>query len=327
MFRAKTDNSDDAGRSFTQNVKLLPASFLLLLTTAAVATPLWYRAQADHSQATPAPGVAFDGARAFEHLTQLVAIGPRPAGSPAIRQARAYLTRQLSSFGYTVEEQAFTAESPFGPVEMVNLIVTLPGRRSDRLLITGHYDTKFMPNQRFVGASDGGSSAAMLIELARVLKDRPRELTYELVWFDGEEAFVDWQGLDHTYGSRYYVQAATKAKAIASIKAMILLDMVGDKDLQIRRDRNSTAWLNDLIWAAAKRIGRDQQFVDFDTVIEDDHLPFIEAGVPAVDLIDLDYPAWHTPDDDLDYVSAASLQAVGDVVLAALPDIERRLVR
>jgi len=310
--------------------KSLPVSFLAVLLAAGVAAPLWYYAQHDDAQAqTPgrSPASQFDSARAWEHLRQLVAIGPRPAGSPAIRQARAYITRQLSSLGFTVEEQAFTAQSPYGPVEMVNLIVTLPGRRPDRLLITGHYDTKLMPNQRFVGASDGGSSAAMLIELARVLKDRTHELTYEIVWFDGEEAFVDWQGLDHTYGSRYYVQAATKAKAISSIKAMILLDMVGDKDLQIRRDRNSTGWLNDLVWAAARRVGRDEQFIDFDTVIEDDHLPFIEAGVPAIDLIDLDYPAWHTPDDDLEHVSAASLQAVGDVVLAALPDIERRAVR
>src|SRR5215831_2594002 len=212
---------NDTGSDFTQFVKLLPAFFLLLLTAAAVGAPLWYRAQADGTQATPPVGAGFDGAKAFEHLRQLVAIGPRPAGSTGIRQARAYITRQLSSLGFTVEEQAFTAQSPYGPVEMVNLIVRLPGRRPDRLLITGHYDTKLMPNQRFVGASDGGSSAAMLIELARVLKDRPRELTYEIVWFDGEEAFVDWQGLDHTYGSRYYVQAATKAKALASIKTMI----------------------------------------------------------------------------------------------------------
>ena len=324
-------NRNDTGSDFTHFVKSLPVSFLVLLVAAAAAgTFLWYHARADEAQAqtpTSAAVVAFDSARAWEHLRQLVAIGPRPAGSTAIRQARAYITRQLSSLGFTVEEQAFTAQSPYGPVEMVNLIITLPGRRPGRLLITGHYDTKLMPNQRFVGASDGGSSAAMLIELARALKDRPRDLTYEIVWFDGEEAFVDWQGLDHTYGSRYYVQAATKAKALASIKAMILLDMVGDKDLQIRRDRNSTGWLNDVIWAAARRIGRGEQFVDFDTVIEDDHLPFIAAGVPAVDLIDLDYPTWHTPDDDLDHVSAASLQAVADVLLAALPDIERRLLR
>ncbi len=274
----------------------------------------------------PAPDTpSFDSARAWEHLRQLVSFGPRPAGSPQIRQTRAYITRQLSSFGYTVEEQAFSATSPYGPVEMVNLMVTLPGKRPDRLLITGHYDTKLMPNQMFVGASDGGSSAAELIELARVLKDRPRTLTYEIVWFDGEEAFLDWKGLDHTYGSRYYVQAAIKAGALGSLKAMILLDMIGDKELQIRREGHSTGWLNDVIWAAARRTGHGQTFLDLATEVEDDHLPFVEAGVPAVDLIDLDYPTWHTPEDDLAHVSAASLQIVGEVVLAALPDIEKRL--
>jgi len=297
-----------------------------ILAVAAVGMPVWYWAAdqgaAPGGSATPAP--AFDSARAFEHLKQLVAIGPRPAGSAAIREARAYITRQLASEGFTVEQQPFTAASPYGAVEMVNLIVTLRGRRPERLLIAGHYDTKLMPNQSFVGASDGASSAAALIELARVLKQRPHELTYEIVWFDGEEAFVDWTGLDHTYGSRYYVQAATNANALSTIKALILLDMVGDRELQIRRDRNSTAWLNDVIWAAAKRTGHGQTFLDLDTEIEDDHLPFIEAGVPAVDLIDLDYPQWHTPADDLSHVSAQSLQIVGDVVLAALPEIERR---
>jgi glutaminyl-peptide cyclotransferase len=301
----------------------------VILAVTAVGMPIWYRAghPAADQAATAGTDPAFDSTRAWEHLKQLVAIGPRPAGSAALREARAYITRQLTGEGFTVEQQTFSATSPYGPVEMVNLIVTLRGRRPERLLIAGHYDTKLMPNQAFVGASDGGSSAAMLIELARVLQQRPHELTYELVWFDGEEAFVDWTGLDHTYGSRYYVQAATKANALASIKALILLDMVGDRDLQIRRDRNSTGWLNDVIWAAARRIGHDRQFLDLDTEIEDDHIPFIEAGVPAVDLIDLDYPTWHTPGDDLNHVSAQSLQTVGDVVLAALPDIEQRFVR
>jgi len=305
------------------------------LAVAAVGLPFWYRSpgatdgrqRAEPSAPSPA-AAAFDSTRAWEHLRQLVAIGPRPAGSPALRQARAYLTRQLASEGFTVEEQTFTAQSPFGPVDMSNLIVTLPGRRRDRLVIGGHYDTKLFPNQTFVGASDGGSSAALLVELARALKNRPRDLTYELVWFDGEEAFVDWQkGLDHTYGSRFYVQAARKAGALASLKAMILVDMIGDANLQIRRDTNSTAWLNDVIWAAAKRLGQDQHFVDFETEVEDDHQPFIEAGIPAVDLIDLDYPQWHTPQDDLAHVSAQSLQIVGDVLIAALPDIEKRLGR
>ncbi len=268
----------------------------------------------------------FDSEKAFEHLRQMVAIGPRPAGSPGIRQTRAYITRQLASFGLKVEEQPFTGATPKGPIEMVNLIVRLPGKRPERILITGHYDTKLFTNIRFVGASDAGSSAAFLIEAARVLKDQPHEFTYEFVWFDGEEAVVEWdKDKDSTYGSRHYVAAAQKAGAIKSIKAMILIDMIGDRDLQIKRDSNSTPWLNDIIWAAAKRVGHGATFPDLGTSVEDDHLPFLAAGVPSVDIIDLDYAAWHQANDDLPAVSARSLQVVGDVVLAALPDIEKRL--
>jgi glutaminyl-peptide cyclotransferase len=296
---------------------------------------LWTRASEPSASAAPSQRSAqapaapvFDSAKAFEHLRQLVMIGPRPAGSPAIRQTRAYITRQLASYGLTVQEQPFTGATPKGPIEMVNLIVSLPGKRTDRILITGHYDTKNMPNVRFVGASDAGSSAAFLIEAARVLKDQPREFTYELVWFDGEEAVVEWnKDTDSTYGSRYYVQAAQKAGAIKTLKAMILVDMIGDRDLQIRRDSNSTPWLNDIIWAAAKRLGHGGAFPDLGTSVEDDHLPFLAAGIPSVDIIDLDYDAWHTADDDLPKVSARSLQIVGDVVLAALPEIEKRLVK
>lgn len=279
-------------------------------------------------QAPPAASAPpFDGARAWAHLTHLVGIGPRPAGSAQIRQARAYITRELRGLGLTVQEQPFTADTPLGRVDMVNLIVRLPGRRTDRILVTGHYDTKLFRDQVFVGASDGGSSAAFLIELARVLGGRAREYTTELVWFDGEEAVLEWVtgGRDHTYGSRYYVQAARQANALDSIRAMILVDMIGDRDLAFRRDAASTPWLTDLIWAAARRIGYGDVFVDAMTQVDDDHIPFIQAGVPAVDIIDLDYPAWHTPADDLDHVSARSLQVVGDVLLAALPDLERRL--
>jgi Zn-dependent M28 family amino/carboxypeptidase len=161
-----------------------------------------------------------------------------------------------------------------------------------------------------------------------VLSSRPLEHTAELVWFDGEEAVGEWVtgGLDHTYGSRYYVQAAQKARILQSIRAMILVDMIGDRDLTIRRDSMSTPWLTDLVWAAARRVGHGGTFVDESMPIDDDHIPFIEAGVPAVDIIDLDYPAWHTPADNLDRVSARSLQIVGDVVLAALPDLDRHLI-
>jgi glutaminyl-peptide cyclotransferase len=282
------------------------------------------------------PAVAFDSSKAWEHLRQMVSIGPRPSGSAALRQTRAYLTRQLSSYGLTVQEQPFAASTPAGRIDMVNLSVRLPGRRTDRILLTGHYDTKLFRNFSFVGASDGASSAAILVELARVLKTRPHEFTYELVWFDGEEAVCEqWDECsrpgapDNTYGSRHYVQAAQQARALTSIKAMILFDMIGARNLKIRRDTSSTPWLTDLIWAAAKRVGHGATFVDAGfSVGGDDHMPFIEAGVPAVDLIDLeDYPQWHTPEDDLAHVAASSLQIVGDVILAALPDIERRLTR
>jgi Zn-dependent M28 family amino/carboxypeptidase len=275
----------------------------------------------------------FDSNKAWEHLRQMVAIGPRPSGSPAIRQTRAYITRQLSAIGITVQEQPFTAQTPTGPIEMVNLIVRVPGRRTDRILITGHYDTKLVTDGLFVGASDGASSAAFLIELARVIKGQPREFTYEFVWFDGEEAVVDWyQKLpdgttDNTYGSKYYVAAAKKASALAGTKAMILVDMIGARDLKIRRESLSTGWLKDAIWGAARRIGHGSVFLDVETEVQDDHLPFLAAGVPSVDLIDLvDFPEWHTPADNLSAVSARSLQIVGDVILAALPDIEKRLM-
>ncbi len=277
--------------------------------------------------AVPAGPAKFDSGRAWEHLRQMVAIGPRPAGSAAIRQTRAYITRQLASYGLTVQEQAFVGQTPKGPIEMVNLIVKLPGKRTDRILFTGHYDTKLMPN--FVGASDGASSGAFLIELARVLKDQPREFTYEFIWFDGEEAVGDWvQFVDSTYGSRYYVQAAKKAGALSSIKAMILVDMIGDRNLTLRREEKSTKWLKDVIWGAAKRIGQGAVFMDEETNVQDDHDEFLKEGVPAVDIIDLDYPEWHNQVccDDLTKVSARSLQIVGDVLLAALPELEKRAI-
>ena len=267
----------------------------------------------------------FDSARAFTHLKAMVDLGPRPSGSAALRQTRAYITRQIAAMGLTVQEQPFTATTPIGPVEMSNLIVTLPGRRPDRILFTGHYDTKLFKDIRFVGASDGASSAAFLIELVQALKDQPREFTYEFVWFDGEEAVATWNlDSDATYGSRFYVQQATKAGAISSIKALILVDMIGNKTLKIERDSYSADWLNDIVWAAAKRLGK-KQFVNVETTIEDDHVHFVRAGIPSIDLIDLNnYIAeghWHTASDTLENVSAASLGVVGDVLLAALPEI------
>jgi Zn-dependent M28 family amino/carboxypeptidase len=267
----------------------------------------------------------FDSNRAWEHLRQFVAIGPRPAGSAAIEQSRKYIKDQLAAIGIRTVEQAWDDETPLGRVHMVNLIATIPGASPNRIAITGHYDTKLFREFRFVGASDGGSSAAFLLELARVLKARKNALTIEIVFLDGEEAVIEWRGTDHTYGSRHYVEVAQRAKTLGTLKAMILVDMIGDRDLGIRRDSNSTPWLTDIIWSAAGRLKLSNQFLPAPTTVEDDHLPFLAAGVPSVDIIDLDYPAWHTQQDTLEAVSARSLQVVGDVLLAALPQIETRL--
>ena len=271
------------------------------------------------------PRLTFDGARAWEHLRRQVAFGPRPAGSPALDATRKYLLSELSALGVTVRQQAFDAETPVGKIHMVNLIATIPGLRPERIAIASHYDTKLFKNSRFVGASDGASSTAALLELARVLKGRRNLYTIELQFLDGEEAVIEWAGNDHTYGSRYYVAAAQRDGSLTSLKAFVLLDMIGDKNLDIRRDANSTPWLTDIVWAAAQRLGHRGVFLNDLTAIEDDHLPFLRANVPSVDIIDLNYPAWHTAQDDLDHVSAKSLQIVGDVVIAALPDIEQRL--
>ncbi len=273
---------------------------------------------------TAAPG-HFDSSRAWGDLRQLVGFGPRPAGSPALDQTRTYIRQQLAAAGVTVTEQAWDDQTPAGTVRMVNLTARFPGTRKDRIVIGGHYDTKLFRQFRFVGADDGGSSAAMLIELARVLKGRRNACTIDLLFLDGEEAFVDWAGTDHTYGSRHYVEAAKGDGSLATLKAFVLLDMVADRNLRIRRDGNSTPWLTDVIWASAKTLQLDAYFRPETTHVEDDHGPFLAAGVPSVDIIDLEYEPWHTAQDNLDNVSARSLQVVGDVVVAALPAIEARL--
>ena len=271
---------------------------------------------------------AFDSSKAWEHLRQQVAIGPRPSGSAGNLKNREYITKTLAAIGLKTVEQAWEAMTPLGPIKMVNLIATIPGRRPERIILASHFDTKLFREFRFVGASDGASSTATLLELARVLKARPQlPFTIELLFLDGEEATGEWRDPDHTYGSRHYVEVARQTGTLKSLKAMILLDMVGDRQLNIRRESTSTPWLSDIIWNTARRLGHQASFISESMAVEDDHMHFLKAGIPSVDIIDLDYPAWHTAQDTLDAVSARSLQVVGDVVVAALPEIEQRLLK
>jgi glutaminyl-peptide cyclotransferase len=214
---------------------------------------------------------------------------------------------------------------------MVNVSVTIPGQIKDkgRIVIGGHYDTKLFHDFPFVGASDGASSAAFVLEMARTLKARTNQFPIELVFLDGEEAVrKDWdvKSTDHTYGSRYFVQQLKKSGKTKDVRAFILVDMIGAKNLRLIREGYSTPWLTDAVWSAARRLNQSEFVSDAPTPIEDDHLEFLDASIPSVDLIDLqDYPQWHTAQDDLSHVAAGSLQAVGDVVIAALPAIEKRL--
>jgi Zn-dependent M28 family amino/carboxypeptidase len=264
-----------------------------------------------------------DGTAAVRHLERLVAIGPRVAGTRGGERARAYITGELKKLGVKVDVRAFEADTPHGRRRMANIVAVVPGRRSDVILLGGHYDTKYFKEFRFVGANDGGSSTALLLEVTRRLAAAPGEYTYWMVWFDGEEAVVSWTAADSLYGSRRLV--ADLARAGGLPRAMVLVDMIGDRDLGILRDTYSTPWLRDILWASAVRLGHGRHFLSTEMAVEDDHAPFLRAGVPAALLIDFDYPPWHTPDDTLDKVSAQSLAAVGDVVLDALPAIEHYL--
>lgn len=267
------------------------------------------------------------GKRALQHAQALVQFGERWPGSEGHRRAERYLVRQLQLAYAEVEEVNFVVQTPHGSVAMKNIIGKIPGQSPDIAVLAGHYDTLRLPG--FVGANDGGSSAALLLELARVLGVRqPNPLTVWVVFFDGEEAFVQWSPVDGTYGSRYQASAWERDSTLPHIKAFILLDMVGDADLQVRRDTNSTPWLVRLVWQTARDLGYGQQFSAEPFAVEDDHIPFLERRVPAVDLIDFDYGPenryWHTPEDTPDKLSPRSFEIVGRVVLETLTRLAPR---
>jgi glutaminyl-peptide cyclotransferase len=262
------------------------------------------------------------GSAAFDHTKALVAMGPRPVGSAAHQKMEKYIVGQLQAAGAAVEQDTFTTDTVIGPKSMTNIIgrVGKPGGRI--IVLATHYETLQLAG--FVGANDGGSSTGLVLALAPILSKRSFNHEIRLVFFDGEEAFKVWTDQDSLYGSRH-LAGKWKADGTASrIGAFILVDMIGDADLDLYRDSNSTPWLRDLIWNIAGRLGHSREFVNREAAYEDDHLPFVHAGIPSVDLLDLNYPSWHTPADTLDKISARSLQTVGEVVLEAITELDRQ---
>ena len=286
---------------------------------------------------TPIPS-AFNGERAMDHVRKQIDFGPRPPDTPQLAKTRAYITNELKSYGLNVYLDEFKAATPNGEKKMANIVAEIPGETNTIILITSHYDTKYFKDMQFLGANDPASSVATLLEIGRVLgsqKEKPK-VTYRLVFFDGEEAFCEgWDQCgsedhpDNTYGSRHYLSQLTARNEVENTGAMILLDMMGYKNLELGRDPSSIRWLQDIIWRTGRELGYGKVFVDREEGVGgDDHEAFIHAGVDAVDVIQLSsYPYWHKADDTVDKVSAQSMKIVGDTVLASLPKIAERVTK
>lgn len=272
----------------------------------------------------------FSGARAFAHVEKIVALGPRPSGSPALEQARRYLEAELAAAGWVVERQTFREQTPRGPIEFVNLISRYrdAGAKDPRAIVSTHYDTKYFANISFVGANDGGSGTGALLELARVLALRPDfARRFELVFFDGEEAAVNFSpfdGLDAVpridglHGSRHYARILRDSGRAKQFRVGVLWDMIGDRDLGITLPNDSPPKLLQGIFAAADALNLRANFQLMKGQILDDHVPLNRAGIPTIDLIDFDFPPWHTAGDTLEAISAGSLEVVGRVTLRYL---------
>src|SRR2546425_1325984 len=277
---------------------------------------------------------SIDAGRTWRDLERIVGLGPRPSGSAALDRTREYIVGELRKVGVRARTQSFVAPTALGPVRMANLIAEIPGRRAEVILFGGHYDTKYYPNLRFVGANDGGSSTALLLELARSLAGAGREYTVWIAFFDGEEDRDPLFNRAGLHGSRHLVEELARTGELGRVRAAVVLDMIGDRDLDIRRDAGSASWLNELLWNTARRLGYGRHFLDETVAIEDDQVPLLQAGIAATLLIDYTYGRtadgrgfWHTPEDTLDKLSSRSLQIVGDVLLGALPEIEAALRR
>jgi glutaminyl-peptide cyclotransferase len=262
---------------------------------------------------------AFSGAEAMAYTRRATAFGERPAGSEAIEKLRKWIVSELKPLGGQLTTDSFTAETPAGPVSMANIILRFPGTSGKAVVIAGHYDTKKIPMVHFVGANDAGSSTGFLMEFAKVAAAMKHPDDLYIVFFDGEEAVrKEWTENDSTYGSRHLAAKWLADGTLGRIKAFINIDMIGDKDLDIADDENSSQSLREMMWQIADKLGYSKYFRRDPGGIEDDHKPFADAGVNAIDIIDLDYGPngsyWHTAQDTPDKLSAHSFQVVGDVV-------------
>ncbi|HET6168738.1 MAG TPA: M28 family peptidase [Terracidiphilus sp.] len=275
----------------------------------------------------------FNGGRAFEYAKEFAGIGPRWVTSQGHAKAEAYLRAHFQHD--QLEEDTFMADTPIGPVNLHNFIVRFPGKKPGAIVLATHYETNYpLRNINFVGANDGAATTGLLMAIGDHLRPQVaggKQLEGNSVWlvfFDGEEAFQSWSQSDSTYGSRHLAAKWDRDGTLKKVKAFILTDMIGDKDLDIQRESNSTPWLVDLVRRSAHKFGYDKHFFQTQEAVEDDHLPFVKRGVPSIDIIDLDYGPnnsyHHTVQDTMDKVSPRSLTIDGDVILDTIKLVNER---
>lgn len=274
--------------------------------------------------ALPALAAEFSGESAFELTKKAVSFGPRPSNSPAMAKQQAWIVATLKATGAIVEQDRFSPRTPLGLTPMRNLIARFPGASGKVIVVSGHYDTKLLPG--FVGANDGGSSTGLLLELARALSARKLRHDVWIVLFDGEEAVEQWSETDGLYGSRHLSAKWARDGTLARIRALINVDMIGDRSLGVIEEAGSSPRLRALVRESARALSYERHFLKDQGYIDDDHAPFVKLGVEAIDLIDFDYGPghawWHTPEDTMDKLSPRSFEVVGKTVLEVIRRLE-----
>ncbi|MBS1821776.1 MAG: M28 family peptidase [Acidobacteria bacterium] len=312
-----------------------------LITSIGLALALVASASAQRPQAKPAatkPSAKFSGQAAYDLTKQFLAAAPhRWIGSPDHARAEEFIKSHFTAEAAkgNFETDSFSASTPAGQLAMKNFIVRYPGKKDGVIVLASHYETNYpLRDTGFVGANDGASTTAFLIELGNYLRAHPPEgYSVWLVFDDGEEAIQSWSDRDSLYGTRHLAAKWSQEGTLKKIKAFIVVDMIADKDLNIDRDQNSTPWLLDLLATAAKNTGHSSYVFAKENALQDDHLPFRQRGVPVLDIIDIDYgtptPQYpegyhHTPLDTLDKISAHSLQVTGDLVVELIRLINQR---
>lgn len=272
----------------------------------------------------------FDGAKAMAETEALVKISPRDAGSGGARRASVQLEGKLKALGLKTTIDTFSEDTPNGKMHFNNVLGRLPGKTNRLIVLASHFDTKSGISKDFQGANDSGSSSGVLLELARVLAERgPYETEFLIAFFDGEECRKEYGLHDGLHGSRRLAQQIYEAGGARLVEAVIVLDMVGDRNLNISVPRNSSKQLVKELFFAAHELGVRAQFGIGPGSILDDHVPFLVAGMPAIDVIDFDYGSapglndyWHTTNDTLNKLSVKSLQTAGDTILRMVENLQ-----